>query len=92
MEIQEMPRKTTDKLDLVMKLLSKVSEEKIREMLAQVEGPKDWKKTERTCAKCGLEGFVDPDFGIRTVRGKEFAQGWCRTCRNTTQYTKPSKR
>ncbi len=45
-----------------------------------------WKKVEHTCPKCGLHGFVDPDFGVRVARGIERKQSWCFDCRAKTNY------
>lgn len=47
---------------------------------------KNWKKVPHTCPKCGKQGHVDPDFGVRVVRGIERLQSWCHDCRATTNY------
>ncbi len=35
-----------------------------------------------TCPRCGREGWVHADFGLRRVGGKLRAQSWCRACRS----------
>ena len=35
-----------------------------------------------TCPRCGREGRVHADFGLRRVGGKLRAQSWCRACRS----------
>lgn len=42
---------------------------------------KDWTKVKHTCPNCEKEGFVEPDFGLRTVDGNIHSQSWCKTCR-----------
>lgn len=46
----------------------------------------DWTKERRTCPKCGHEGPVDPDFGVKVRRGLVHAQSWCKKCRASTNY------
>lgn len=46
----------------------------------------DWTAEKHTCPKCDHTGFVDPDFGVKVVRGVERRQSWCKTCRATTSY------
>lgn len=51
-----------------------------------------WHDTKKTCPHCGREKRVEPDFGVRTVRGIESPQPWCRECRNGENYhNKPRK-
>jgi hypothetical protein len=35
-----------------------------------------------TCPRCGREGSVHADFGLRRVGGKLRVQSWCRACRS----------
>lgn len=52
----------------------------------------DWTKVKHKCPRCGHVGPVDPDFGIRKVRGVERRQSWCHECRATiSYYDKPRK-
>lgn len=46
----------------------------------------DWTEEHHKCPQCGHEGPVKPDFGVRTVRGVELKQAWCRSCRASTNY------
>lgn len=46
----------------------------------------DWRTCPRKCPKCGFEGFVIPDFGVRIKNGIEKKQSWCKTCRAGTNY------
>lgn len=84
---------TKSRLDLVLELAEKLGDSGVKKLLDLLNsedkkptGPKDWKTTTRTCTKCGHTGFVDPDFGIRTKNHIEFAQGWCKNCRATSNY------
>lgn len=45
-----------------------------------------WFKVLKTCPHCGEEKNVGKDFGIVVRRGLESAAGWCRRCRNKTNY------
>jgi hypothetical protein len=45
-----------------------------------------WKTERKVCPHCGETKVVDPDFGVRNVRGVERPQPWCRNCRATTNY------
>ena len=45
-----------------------------------------WFKVLKTCPHCGVEKNVGKDFGVVIRRGLESAAGWCRACRNTTNY------
>ncbi|AGC43236.1 hypothetical protein MYSTI_01905 [Myxococcus stipitatus DSM 14675] len=52
----------------------------------------DWTQVRRTCTNCDHEGPVDPDFGLRSSRGKPLPQSWCVNCRANTNYrAKPRK-
>ncbi len=51
-----------------------------------------WFKTLKTCPHCGVEKNVGKDFGIVIRRGLESAAGWCRECRNTTNYKDKPRR
>jgi hypothetical protein len=45
-----------------------------------------WKNERKVCPHCGRSKVVDPDFGVRVVRGVERPQPWCRACRSGTNY------
>jgi hypothetical protein len=52
----------------------------------------DWTREKHICPKCDHHGPVDPDFGIRVVRGVERKQSYCGKCRATLNYhDKPRK-
>ena len=51
-----------------------------------------WKKVKHTCPKCGHTGPVNPDFGIRVVRGVERLQSWCADCRAHTNYYQSARK
>jgi hypothetical protein len=36
----------------------------------------------KVCPKCGHEGPIEKDFGLRSVSGKTYAQSQCRACRS----------
>lgn len=44
------------------------------------------KSMTKVCPKCGLKKNVLAEFGVVTKRGVVRPQGWCRTCRSTTNY------
>jgi NADH pyrophosphatase NudC (nudix superfamily) len=84
---------TDSKLDLALKLLKQFSPAELRQLADVAEelmasstpaSPTavHWTQTAKTCPKCGTEGFVDPDFGVKKVAGVERAQSWCRACRS----------
>lgn len=50
-----------------------------------------WKDVITTCTKCGKIGRVDPDFGVRVVRGLEHKQSWCKECRAATNYYRTTR-
>lgn len=52
----------------------------------------NWKQVYQTCPRCGHEGPVDPDFGLRHTRQGIRRQSWCVACRATVNYhTVPRK-
>lgn len=52
----------------------------------------DWTSVSKKCPHCGEKKFVDPSFGTRKTRGREYAQPWCTRCRATTNYhSRPRK-
>lgn len=60
----------------------------------KIEGgvPMDWSRVQTRCNKCGKVGMVDPDFGIRLVRGIVRKQAWCKECRSGTSYYKQPRK
>lgn len=66
--------------------LSTEEEALIRAMRKAKNPEPDWSKTKKTCAKCGEEKYVIPDFGTIDVRGVRRPQGYCRTCRSNNYY------
>jgi hypothetical protein len=79
--------------ELLAELRGTVSREELAKLVKEMKAaaaktPPDWKKMERTCPKCGKKGTIDPDFGVRVVRGVERHQSWCKECRANTDYTK----
>jgi len=45
-----------------------------------------WKREEKKCPNCGDTKVIDPEFGVRLVRGVERPQPRCRDCRKSTNY------
>lgn len=65
--------------------------------LLDVDKPEeDWSKVWRKCSNCKKvkvviqtvvpDGEKKDDWGLRTVRGVQRPQGYCRRCRNTLNY------
>lgn len=51
-----------------------------------------WKTVKKVCPRCGDKKCVDPDFGVRFVKGVQRAQPYCRKCRsNLNYYNMPRK-
>ncbi len=46
----------------------------------------------KRCPKCGWTGLTDQDFGMRTIRGRQVPQSWCRLCRRAAAETEARKR
>lgn len=74
--------------------LSPESAAEPRDFEATGSGPEigpitEWHDTKKKCPKCGFEGRVLPDFGVKTARGVERAQSWCLKCRASTNYYRP---
>lgn len=46
----------------------------------------------KRCPKCGWTGLTDRDFGMRTLRGRQVPQSWCRLCRRAAAETEAQKR
>lgn len=46
----------------------------------------EWFNVEKKCAHCGKVKNVGRDFGTTPRRGVEYANGWCKACRASTNY------
>jgi hypothetical protein len=78
---------------LARELLEKRSREKAKVQPTPPQSRTDWARVFHTCPKCGFHGAVDPEFGVRMVRGVEQKQSYCKRCRATlSYYNKPRKR
>jgi hypothetical protein len=45
-----------------------------------------WKTIQHRCPVCRQTKFVDPDFGVRLLKGVQKRQSYCRQCRNRLDY------
>jgi transposase-like protein len=97
--LEEIAKLSPTAMEKIAKLISEAAQAKnhaLQEASRRAEvkaiEPTNWAKVETRCPKCGHEGPVDPDFGVRMVRGIVRKQSYCARCRATTNYhTRPRK-
>ena len=65
---------------------------KRRGRVPKVRTAANWRDVIHTCPHCGHTGPIDPDFGVKLVRGIAYKQSWCKNCRQKTNYhTRPRR-
>lgn len=85
------PLTSTELLKMLAQALAQetgavVTPKRVKGASINAVGSVDWTKVKHTCPKCSHTGPVDPDFGVKLVRGIARSQSWCKNCRATTNY------